>query len=57
MLKDEQGSFEKKFEKLLKAPTNEDFVLIRNRLDQSENNVQGVRKNFGELEKKFKMLK
>jgi hypothetical protein len=40
--------------KLTKAPTQEDFVLLRNRLDQGENHSATLRKNLFDVEKKIK---
>ena len=40
----------------MNAPTQEDFVLIRNRCDVAENATNSIRKSFVELEKKYKSL-
>lgn len=43
--------------KLGKAPTIEDFQLLRSRVDNCENNEQKLRKMINEVDKKIKQLK
>jgi hypothetical protein len=43
--------------KLTEAPSVEDFILIRNRVDSCENDSSKIRKLVSDLEKKIKMLK
>ena len=54
LLKGDIANFARKIDKLTQAPSTEDFVLLRNRLDQSENQTGSVRKSVFDLEKKIK---
>ena len=49
-------NLKKMLEKLGRAPTEEDFQLLRNRVDNMEQGFGGFRKADAELEKKIKAL-
>lgn len=54
LLKEESEKMKVNLSKLGAAPSAEDFVLIRNRVDGCENDSQRIRKTITDIEKKIK---